>query len=116
MMVIERKLRELSDVYLLVLKPMGAKKVGDSYFVNDYKDLFNELRVALLYPQRYKPEEANEIIKLIQSQFLNKYGENTDIIGQKGERIQRFNTLINNYNKKYPGSRLNKLVIMGKEV
>lgn len=116
MMVIERKLRELSDVYLLVLKPMGAKKVGDSYFVNDYKDLFNELRVALLYPQRYKPEEANEIIKLIQSQFLNKYGENTDIIGQKGERIQRFNTLINNYNKKYPGSSLNKLVIMGKEV
>jgi hypothetical protein len=116
MMVIERKLRELSDVYLSVLKPMGGKKVGNSYFVNDYKDLFNELRVALLYPQRYKPEEANNIIKLIQSEFLNKYGENQDIIGQKGERIKRFNTLINKYNNKIPNARLNKLVIMGKEI
>jgi hypothetical protein len=116
MMVIERKLRELSDVYLSVLKPMGGKKVGNSYFVNDYKDLFNELRVALLYPQRYKPEEANNIIKLIQSEFLNKYGENQDIIGQKGERIKRFNTLINRYNNKIPDARLNKLVIMGKEI
>jgi hypothetical protein len=115
MMVIERKLRELNDVYLLTLKPIGVRKVGDSYFVKDPKDLLNDLELTLKYPNVYSVDDVKKIRDLIQSEVLNKSVVlNTDIWGQGAKELLKFKKLINLYNKKFPDADIKQLVFVSR--
>jgi len=113
MMVIERKLRELNDVYLITLKPLGVQKVGNSYFVKDPKDVLGELELALKYPNVYSVDDVKRLRDLIQSEVLNKSVVlNTDIWGQDAKELLRFKRLINMYNRQFPDADIKQLVFV----
>jgi hypothetical protein len=115
MMVIERKLRELNDVYLLTLKPIGVRKVGDSYFVKDPKDLLSDLELTLKYPNVYSVDDVKKIRDLIQSEVLNKSVVlNTDIWGQDAKELLKLKKLINLYNQKFPDAYIKQLVFVSR--
>ncbi len=115
MMVIERKLRELNDVYLITLKPLGVQKVGNSYFVKDPKDVLRELELALKYPNLYSVDDVKRLRDLIQSEVLNKSVVlNTDIWGQDAKELLRFKRLINLYNNKFPDADIKQLVFVSR--
>jgi len=113
MMVIERKLRELNDVYLITLNPLGVQKVGNSYFVKDPKDVLRELELALKYPNVYSVDDVKRLRDLIQSEVLNKSVVlNTDIWGQDAKELLRFKKLINMYNREFPDADIKQLVFV----
>ena len=90
---------------------------GKTYFTPDYREAFRDLDNVLTFHNLYPESKAEEIIKYIQREFLNKYPGNTDIAGlpdaknRQYSRVAEFNRKIKRYNDKW-GTKLKELVVL----
>jgi hypothetical protein len=90
---------------------------GKTYFAPDYREAFRDLDNVLTFHNLYPESKAEEIIKYIQREFLNKNPGNTDIAGlpdtknRPYSRVRTFNAKIKRYNDKW-GTKLKELVVL----
>jgi hypothetical protein len=90
---------------------------GKTYFTPDYREAFRDLDNVLTFHNLYPESKAEEIIKYIQREFLNKYPGDEYIAGFKDSRgrpysrVREFNEKINRYNDKWR-TKLKELVVL----